>query len=82
MNLPTQKAPALRYVHRIVSRGGRADMAVKIPTLASAVPYYGGQPTAEEAEKIKTPIMAHYAGLETKVNEGWPAFEAILKKIK
>ena len=55
-------------------------MAVKIPTLASAVPYYGGQLTAEETEKIKTPIMAHYAGLETKVNEGWPAFETILKK--
>jgi len=57
-------------------------MTVKILTLAAAVPYYGGQPTVEEAEKIKTPIMAHYAGLETKVNEGWPAFEAILKKIK
>ena len=65
MNLPTKKAPALRYVHLIVSRGGRTDMAVKIPTLASAVPYYGGQPTTEEAEKIKTLIMAHYAGLDT-----------------
>lgn len=57
-------------------------MAVKIPTLAAAVPYYGGQPTADEAEKITTPIMLHYAGLDTKVNEGWPAFEVILKKNK
>jgi carboxymethylenebutenolidase len=39
-------------------------MAVKIPNCA-AVPYYGGQPTAEEAEQIKTPIMA-YAGLDSK----------------
>ncbi len=30
-------------------------MAVKIPTLQAAVPYYGGQPTAAEAELIKTP---------------------------
>jgi carboxymethylenebutenolidase len=35
------------------------------PDLGAAVPYYGGQPTAEEAEQIKTPIMAHYAGLDS-----------------
>src|SRR5690606_41343751 len=29
-------------------------MAVKVPTLKAAVPFYGGQPTAEEAAKIKT----------------------------
>jgi carboxymethylenebutenolidase len=55
-------------------------MAVKIPTLPAAVPFYGGQPTAEEAEAIKTPIQLHFAGLDTLVNEGWPAFEAVLKK--
>lgn len=55
-------------------------MAVKIPTLGAAVPFYGGQPTAEEAEQIKTPLLLQYAGLDTRVNEGWPAFEAILKK--
>jgi len=55
-------------------------MAVKIPTLSAAVAYYGGQPTAEEAEKITAPIMLHYAGLDTKVNEGWHAFEVVLKK--
>jgi len=55
-------------------------MAVKIPTLPAAVPFYGGQPTAEEAEAVKTPIQLHFAGLDTRVNEGWPAFEAVLKK--
>ncbi len=55
-------------------------MAVKIPTLGAAVPFYGGQPTAEEAEQIKTPLLLQYAGLDTRVNEGWPAFEAVLKK--
>lgn len=55
-------------------------MAVKIPPLGATVPFYGGQPTAEEAEQIKTPLFLQYAGLDTRVNEGWPAFEAILKK--
>ena len=57
-------------------------MTVKIPTLPAAVPYYGGQPTKEEAEKITTPLLLHYAGLDTRVNEGWPAFEEVLKKNK
>ncbi|MFV8358418.1 dienelactone hydrolase family protein, partial [Flavobacterium sp. XS1P32] len=57
-------------------------MAVKIPTLGAAVPYYGGQPTAAEAELIKTPILAQYASLDTRVNDGWPAYETILKKNK
>jgi carboxymethylenebutenolidase len=55
-------------------------MAVKIPTLKAAVPYYGGQPTKEEAEQIKTPLLLHYAGLDTRVNEGWPAFKEVLDK--
>ncbi len=57
-------------------------MAVKIPSLKAAVPFYGGQPTAEEAEQIKTPLLLQYAGLDTRVNEGWSAFEAILNKNK
>lgn len=57
-------------------------MAVKIPSLKAAVPFYGGQPTAEEAEQIKTPLLLQYAGLDTRVNVGWPAFEAILNKNK
>jgi carboxymethylenebutenolidase len=40
-------------------------MAVKVPTL-SAVPYYGGQPTAQEAEQITTPLLLHYAGLDSR----------------
>jgi carboxymethylenebutenolidase len=57
-------------------------MAVKVPTLSAAVPYYGGQPTAEEAAQITTPLLLHYAGLDSRVNEGWPAYETILKKNK
>ncbi|MFD0989907.1 dienelactone hydrolase family protein [Mariniflexile jejuense] len=54
-------------------------MAVNLPTLKAAVPFYGGQPTAEEAAKIKTPLQLHYAGLDTRVNEGWDAYQTVLK---
>jgi len=57
-------------------------MAVRIPDLAAAVPFYGGQPPAEDVPKIKAPLLIHYAGLDTRVNEGWSAFEAALKENK
>jgi carboxymethylenebutenolidase len=57
-------------------------MAVRIPDLPAAVPFYGGQPTAEEAEKITSPLLLQFAGLDTRVNEGWPAYETVLKKNK
>ncbi len=53
-------------------------MAVKVPTLSAAVPFYGGQPQ-EGFNKIKAPLMLHFAGLDARVNEGWPAYEAALK---
>ncbi len=55
-------------------------MAVHIPGLASAVPFYGGQPAAEDVPRIKAPLLLHYAQLDTRVNEGWPAYEAALKE--
>ena len=54
-------------------------MAVRIPTLSAAVPFYGGQPAAEDVPKIQAPLLLQYAGLDTRVNEGWPAYEAALK---
>ena len=55
-------------------------MAVRIPDLSAAVPFYGGQPAAEDVPKIQAPLLLHYAGLDNRVNEGWPAYEAALKK--
>lgn len=55
-------------------------MAVKIPTLGAAVPFYGGQPNKEETAQIKSPLMLQYAGLDTRVNEGWTAYEEALKE--
>jgi len=54
-------------------------LAVRMPGLGAAVPFYGGQPGAAEAAKIKAPLLIHYAALDERVNAGWPAFEAALK---
>jgi carboxymethylenebutenolidase len=57
-------------------------MAVRLPELAAAVPFYGGQPPVEDVPKIKAPLLLHYAELDTRVNEGWPAYEKALKENK
>lgn len=56
------------------------QVAVNSPDLNAAVPYYGMQPTEQDVEKIKAPIMAHYAGNDERIDAGIPAFEAALKK--
>lgn len=60
--------------------GGIANMmAVRIPTLSAAVPFYGSQPAAEDVPKIQAPLLLQYAGLDTRITEGWPAYESALK---
>jgi carboxymethylenebutenolidase len=44
------------------------------------VPFYGGQPAAEEVVKIRAPLLLHFAELDERVNAGWPAYEEALKK--
>ena len=63
--------------------GGVANaMAVRMPDLAGAVPFYGAQPAAGDVAKIKAPLMIHYAGLDERINAGWPAYETALKENK
>ncbi|MES2061696.1 MAG: dienelactone hydrolase family protein [Bacteroidota bacterium] len=60
--------------------GGIANMmAVRIPDMAAAVPFYGSQPAIEDVPKIKAPLLLHYASLDTRITGGWPAYEAALK---
>jgi carboxymethylenebutenolidase len=54
-------------------------LATRLPDLAAAVPFYGGQPSAEDAAKIKAPLLIHYAGNDERVNAGWPGYESALK---
>ncbi|WP_426036478.1 YghX family hydrolase [Cypionkella sp. TWP1-2-1b2] len=60
--------------------GGVANAAaVAYPELGGAVPFYGMQPAAGDVAQIKCALLLHYAGLDTRVNAGWPAYEAALK---
>ncbi|WP_349352933.1 dienelactone hydrolase family protein [Flagellimonas sp. MMG031] len=56
-------------------------MAVKVPDLAAAVPFYGSQPEDSEVAQIQAPLLIHYAGLDERVNAGWPDYEAKLKEL-
>jgi carboxymethylenebutenolidase len=61
--------------------GGVANfLAVNVPDLGAAVPFYGAQPKAEDVRKIKAPLLIHYAGVDDRINAGWPAYEAALKE--
>ena len=55
-------------------------MAVKIPDLLAAVPFYGGQPSAEDVPKINASLLLQYAELDKRVNAGWATYETELKR--
>jgi len=61
--------------------GGVSDeLAVRLPdTILAAVPYYGRQPAVADVPKIKGSLLIHYAETDTRINEGWPAYEKALK---
>jgi carboxymethylenebutenolidase len=60
--------------------GAVANMlATRLPDLAAAVPFYGGQPAALDVPKIRAALLIHYAENDERVNAGWPAYEAALK---
>ena len=63
--------------------GGIANMlATRVPELLAAVPFYGGQPKAEDVPKINASLLIHYAANDERVNAGWPAYEEALKANK
>jgi carboxymethylenebutenolidase len=55
------------------------ELAVRLPELDAAAPFYGRQPTAEDVPKIKARLVLHYAGNDPGIDAGIPAFEAALK---
>jgi carboxymethylenebutenolidase len=60
--------------------GGIANtLAVRMGAdLAAAVPFYGAEPPAADAAKIKAAMLLHYASLDTRITAGWPAWDAAL----
>ncbi len=54
-------------------------LAVRVPDLAAAVPFYGTGPDTADVPKINAPLLIHLGELDTRVNSGWPDYEAALK---
>lgn len=60
--------------------GGIANLlAVRLPDLAAAVPFYGAAPAGAEVARIKAPLLIHYADTDERINAQWPAYETALK---
>ena len=57
-------------------------MAVKVPDLAAAVPFYGRQAPADLVPGIQSPLLLQFAELDQRVNDGWPEYEEALKANK
>ncbi|MEM9829256.1 MAG: dienelactone hydrolase family protein [Bacteroidota bacterium] len=55
-------------------------MAVRVPELDAAVPFYGGQPSSDMVSQIQAPLLLHFGELDKRVNEGWPEYEKALKE--
>ena len=61
--------------------GGMANqLAVHVPDLKAAIPFYGRQPEAADVPRIKAALQLHYAGMDERINAGIPAYEEALKK--
>jgi carboxymethylenebutenolidase len=54
-------------------------LTTRLPELNAAVPFYGNQPPVEDAAKVKTPLLLHFAAVDERINASWPAYEAALK---
>ena len=54
-------------------------LAVAYPELGASVPFYGRQASVDDVPRIQAPLLLQYAGLDERINEGWPAYEAALK---
>ncbi|MEN3752610.1 YghX family hydrolase [Mangrovibacter sp. SLW1] len=59
--------------------GGCQCCCCGLPRTGSSSAFYGKQPPAESVPNIRAPLLLHYAGRDTRINEGWPAYEAALK---
>ena len=61
--------------------GGVANaLAVRMGAdLAAAVPFYGAPPPLADVPKIKAAVLVHHGEQDTRLAQGWPAYEAALK---
>jgi carboxymethylenebutenolidase len=59
--------------------GGIANsLAVRLPDLAAAVPFYGAVPPAADIPKIKAAVLVHHGEMDRQLAATWPAYDAAL----
>jgi carboxymethylenebutenolidase len=58
------------------------SLAVRMPDLAAAVPFYGQPPAAADVPKIKAAVLVHHAELDTRLASTWPAYDEQLTAAK
>lgn len=57
------------------------ELAVELQDkLDAGVSFYGSHPAAEDVARIKALLLLQYAGLDERINAGWPAFEKALEE--
>ncbi len=54
-------------------------LSTRLPDLGAGVPFYGNTPPVEEAAKVKSPLLIHFAAVDERINAAWPAYETALK---
>lgn len=54
-------------------------LAVALPELAAAVPFYGSAPPLDHVASIRAELLIHFAANDERVNASWPPYEAALK---
>ena len=59
--------------------GMTGRLAAHSQELDAAVIFYGMPPAADEAARVRVPIMLHYAGRDDRINAAVPAFDAALR---
>jgi carboxymethylenebutenolidase len=60
--------------------GGIAHMlSTQRSDFAAAVPFYGNHPQVEDAAKVQSALMIHFADVDERINAAWPAYSAALQ---
>lgn len=56
------------------------QVAIHMPELRAAVPYYGPLPPAQDVASIQAAVLAFYGGLDQRINQGIPPVEAAMQQ--
>jgi carboxymethylenebutenolidase len=56
------------------------ELAVRLPDLGAGVPFYGSAPNLDDVPRIQAPLMVQLAGLDDRVNAGYPEYQAALEQ--